>query len=479
LYTNMPESTPAPNAPGSTRFVLTLGAWFVGLFGLMRLDWVEDNLLTPLAQIQQQVADQLTGAHTDLLVFNASCSGGDPMALCAGAILAYPAAWGSRLRGAALGLLAIVLLNVVRIGNLSLVAADKDLFYLLHIYVWPGVLILATACYVFAWMNRQGGAAPAGGAGGIVLGAAARRFLLLSAALVVVYFATAPFFYESAFVDVVARWIAATGGAILAAAGTATTVSGPVIRTAHGGFRVTQECIFTPLIPLYIAGMICAPLTPWRRGLALAVTPAVFFALGVSRLLVLAVPATVIGSYSIAVHAFSQTLVALILVSVAAVYAAGPAAGARAAATRAVLALGVGIAAALAGAPLWGALFANAAGGLQGLLGHAGHAFADDQGAWLLVPAFQLGLFAALWAALAGRRGWPRALLGLGALAVTQAVLTIPVGELAWHYGFDPHAGLIRGWALAAPVGLIWLLRRPSLTPAAVPAPARAVPQAG
>ena len=92
-----------------------------------------------------------TGAHTDLLVFNASC--------------AYPAAWGARLRGAALGLLAIVLLNVVRIGNLSLVAADKDLFYLLHIYVWPGILILATACYVFAWMNRAGRAAPAGGGG--------------------------------------------------------------------------------------------------------------------------------------------------------------------------------------------------------------------------------------------------------------------------------------------------------------------------
>ena len=471
----MTESTPAPNAaPGSTRFVLTLGAYFVGLFGLMRLDWVEDNVLTPLAQIQQQVADQLTGAHTDLLVFNASCSGGDPMALCAGAILAYPAAWGSRLRGAALGLLAIVLLNVVRIGNLSLVAADKDLFYLLHIYIWPGILILATACYVFAWMNRQGRATPAGGTGGMVLGGAARRFLLLAAALVVVYFATAPFFYESAFVDIVARWIAATGGAILTAAGTATTVSGPVIRTAHGGFRVTQECIFTPLIPLYIAGMLCAPLTPWRRGLALTATPVIFFALGVSRLLVLAVPATVIGSYSIAVHAFSQILVGLILVGVAAVYAAGPAAGARAAATRAVLALGVGIATALAGAPLWGALFGNAAAGLQGLLGHAGHTFVDDQGAWILVPAFQLGLFAALWAALAGRSGWPRALLGLGALAVTQAMLTIPVGELAHHYGFNPHAGLIRGWALAAPVALVWLLRGSPPLPAFSPLAARA-----
>ena len=460
----MTQSTPAPNAaPGGTRFVLTLGAWFVGLFGLMRLDWVEDNLLTPLAQIQQQVADQLTGAHTDLLVFNASCSGGDPMALCAGAILAYPAAWGARLRGAALGLLAIVLLNVIRIGNLSLVAADKDLFYLLHIYVWPGILILATACYVFAWMNREGRAAPAGGAGatgGFVLGGEARRFLLLAAVLVVLYFATAPFFYESPMVDVVARWIAAAGGGILAATGTSTYVAGPVIRTAYGGFRVTQECIFTPLIPLYVAGALCAPLGPWRRGLVLAATPAVFFALGVSRLLVLAVPATVIGSYSIAVHAFSQTLVAMILVSVAAVYAAGPSAGARSAAGRALLALGVGLAAAVAGAPLWGAVFGNAAAGLQALAGHAGHTFADDQGAWLLVPAFQLGLFAALWAALAGRSGWRRALLGLGALALAQALLAVPVGELAHHYGFDPHAGLIRGWALAAPAVLVWWLQR-------------------
>lgn len=97
----------------------------------------------------------------------------------------------------------------------------------------------------------------------------------------------------------------------------------------------------------------------------------------------------------------------------------------------------------------------------------------------MLVPAFQLGLFAALWVALAGRDGWPRALLGLGALALTQAVLTIPVGELAQHYGFDPHVGLIRGWALAAPVGLVWLLRRPGPGSAAVPARRRAVAQAG
>ena len=94
-------SAPAPG-PGGTRFLLTLGL-VRGLFGLMRLGWVEDNLLTPLAQIQQQVADQLTGAHTDLLVFNASCSGGDPMALCAGPSWPIPPPGARACAAAALG----------------------------------------------------------------------------------------------------------------------------------------------------------------------------------------------------------------------------------------------------------------------------------------------------------------------------------------------------------------------------------------
>ena len=51
----------AAESGGSLRFALTIGAWFVGLFGLMRLGWVEHTLLTPFAQLQQRVAEQLTG----------------------------------------------------------------------------------------------------------------------------------------------------------------------------------------------------------------------------------------------------------------------------------------------------------------------------------------------------------------------------------------------------------------------------------
>ena len=327
---------------GSLRYLFTLGAWFVGLFGLMRFGWVERSLLTPFAKLQQQVADQLTGAPSDLVYADASCSGGDPMALCAGAIFAFPAAWGARLRGVTLGLLAITLLNVVRLGHLSLVATDRAQLELLHVYVWPGILIVATAAYVFGWMNRQGRSAAAGPSPGAVgLDRATGRFLVLAAMLVVAYFAAAPFFYRSPAVNVVASWIAATGGGILTAAGTAVTVDGPLVRTTHGAFVVTQECIFTPLIPLYAAGVLAARLTPARRAAALAAIPAVFFALGVSRLLVLAVPAALIGSYAAAIHAFSQTLVALILVAAAAIRTVGPVAGTRAVSLRVLGALGL------------------------------------------------------------------------------------------------------------------------------------------
>ena len=495
-----PEPVPTPAAGGvggeggALRFALTIGAWFVGLFGLMRLGWVENTLLTPFAQLQQRVAEQLTGVTSGLLYADASCSGGDPMALCMGAVFAYPAAWGARLRGAAVGLAAITALNVVRLGSLSMVAEDRGLLDVLHLYVWPGILIVAAVVYVYGWMDRQGsrrggpgrppaagaapvgapgaapvgapvgapGAAPVGALGAaLVLGGAARRFLVLTAALVAAYFAAAPFFYQSRLVYVLAGWVATAGGAVLTAGGTTATVHGAGIITAHGGFLVTQECVFTPLIPVYIAGVLAVPLVPWRRALALAATPVIFFAIGVARVLVLAVPAAFVGSYEVAIHGFSQTLVSVLLVAAAAVWTAG---NGRPGAARALMAIGAGIAAGLAAAPVLGALYGGGGAGLQALAGH-GHPFVDEQGAAAILPAFQVGLYAALWAAVAGLAEWRRALAGLGLLAAAQAALALPVGELAYHFSFDPHVSLIRALTVVVPVALVWTLARPAGAP--------------
>ena len=124
--TTDPQTRPPdpPPSSGVLRFALTAGAWFIGLFGLMRLGWVERQILLPFAQLQERVADQLTGVQTDAVYVDASCSGGDAMALCLGAVLAFPATWSARLRGAGVGLLVIAAFNIVRIGNLSLLATN-------------------------------------------------------------------------------------------------------------------------------------------------------------------------------------------------------------------------------------------------------------------------------------------------------------------------------------------------------------------
>ena len=481
--TDNSASSPAPaGSGGALRFALTVGAWFVGLFGLMRLGWVERNLLTPFAQVQQEVADQLTGAPSNLVYADASCSGGDPMALCLGAIFAFPATWSSRMRGAAVGLLAITALNIVRLGNLSLVAADRSLLDLLHIYIWPAILILAAAGYVYWWMSRQGtdSSDGTGGFGAVGMSGAARQFLLLTVLFVVGYFALTPLVYESPVVNVLSGWVAVVGGGMLAAAGTTVNVSGALLRTSHGSFLVTQECIFTPLIPVYLAGVLSVPLSRRRRALALLATPFIFFAVGVARLLVLAVPRAVIPAHDVAIHAFSQTLVAIILVAAAAIWAGTPSGARRTGgAGRGGLAIVAGFLLAAAAGLFWGDLISGATGWIQTLAGHGGHRYSDAQGALAILPAFQLGLFAALWLALGAVRSWRRALAGIGLLALLQALLLLPLGELAVHFGLDPHVGLIRTWAIAAPLGMVWLLWRPAAAARTSPLPTGPLPQPG
>ena len=352
--TTDPQTRPPdpPPSSGVLRFALTAGAWCIGLFGLMRLGWVERQILLPFAQLQERVADQLTGVQTDAVYVDASCSGGDAMALCLGAVLAFPATWSARLRGAGVGLLVIAAFNIVRIGNLSLLGDNLPLLDLLHVYIWPAILIVVAVAYVYAWMRRQMGPA-ASGAGpdpGVAWQGPARRFLLLTVVGTVAYFAAAGWVYESALLHTLGVWVAMTGAGILATLGVSATASGNIVTTTHGAFIVTQECIATPLIPVYVAGALAVPFARWQRVAALGAAPAIFFLLGVARLLVLALPTTLIASHTVAIHAFSQVLVAGLLVAGLAMLSARSV-GRQNPARRAVGAIGVGIVAALAAGP--------------------------------------------------------------------------------------------------------------------------------
>src|SRR5688572_14750578 len=135
----------------ATTFLLGAIAWSLGLFAVLRLGWVEQRLVLPLTQMQKRAADYYGGAPAAPVVATAECSGSDVLALCLAAILACPLPWRPRIAGAAGAVAFVLALNTVRIATLGHAASTPDLFRTLHLQVWPAILVLAAAGYVFAW----------------------------------------------------------------------------------------------------------------------------------------------------------------------------------------------------------------------------------------------------------------------------------------------------------------------------------------
>ena len=105
------------------------------------------------------------------------------------------------------------------------------------------------------------------------------------------------------------------------------TANANMLWTSKGAFEVTQECIATPLVPLYFAAVMTY-CTQWRwRALAFAAAVPLFVGLGIARLLVMALPAALIGSPLFLIHAFYQLLLAALVVFAAAAWRRGAARG--------------------------------------------------------------------------------------------------------------------------------------------------------
>src|SRR5688572_6899017 len=302
------------------KFALRAVAWGLGFFGLLRLNWVATHVLLPITQAQGAAAAGLLGAPAMPIEVTLACSGADALALCVGTILAYPVLWRTRIAGAAAGVTVILFLNTVRIGTLGQAAASPAWFDVLHLYVWPAMLLLTIAIYVFAWMRfadtRPGEARPA------QRPQPTRRFVVLTILFLFIFAASAPLYLESAYVLALAAFIARSAAAILNTAGVMAHAASNELWTSRGGFLVTQECISTPLLPVYLAA-ICTYGPTWRsRMLGFIAAAPLFVALGIVRLLVVALPG-VIASPLFFVHAFYQLLLGVVVVIAAALWRHG------------------------------------------------------------------------------------------------------------------------------------------------------------
>lgn len=426
------------------RFAVRAAAWSLGLFGFVRVAWIQAHVVLPVTAAQATVARALFGTPSTPVEVTLACSGADALALCCGAILAYPAGWRSRLAGAGGGVALILGLNTLRIATLGHAAASPAWFDALHLYAWPIVLTLAIAGYAFAWMALAD--RPRTSVGRAVTPSAealaprpTRRFVVLAVTFLLIFAATSPMYLESAGVMAIAGVIARAAAVVLGVAGVSAYATDNVLWTARGGFLVTQECISTPVIPLYLAA-VCSWCTTWSRRIpAIAAAVPLFIGLGVARLLLVALP-DVIGSPLFLVHAFYQLLLGAAIVFLMAFWRHGG----RTAFARALGGIAAGVLLALALGPVYARAVAYAAAPID-----------DPQGAIALMPAFQIGLYVALWGAAFVAVGWPRFLTGLVVLGLTQTAGLLALHGLAAVAGYTAHVRDVRAWSIAGPVLIV------------------------
>ena len=426
----------------AVKFALRSAGYSLAFFGLIRLDWIESHVVLPLAAFQGALAFDVVGAATSPVEVTLACSGADALALCVGSVLAYPVPWRTRGWGAIGGTALILSLNVLRIGTLGQAAGYPVWFDALHSYAWPALLMLGTAGYVFTWMSvadrRAAEIAVATSMPPRVRPHPSRRFVAFTIGFLLLFAAAAPLYLESSRVLAAGGFIARATAGVMTAAGLSAHATSNVLWTPRGAFLVTQECVSTPLIPIYLA-FVCAYSRSFGRMVVgvLAALP-LFTVLAILRLLVVALPDAIVPSPLFFVHAFYQLLLGAVIVCLAAVWRHGR----KAAPGYAVLGvLAAGLFAVLLGP-----------GYTRAIAFRPGPLLDDPQGAIAVLPAFQTALYLGLWAATFVAVGWGRFIAGLAALTLTQTAGLLALHALSNHWGISAHVRDIRGWAIAAPV---------------------------
>lgn len=146
-------------------FLVILG----GGFTLLSLNSINDHAIEPftaaiarvsgwtLNLIGQDVTLRETAIHSSRFAVNIrnGCNGVETMIIFLAAVLAFPASWGSRLIGLAVGVVAIQAVNLVRVVALFLTGVYfPDFFDASHTTLWQTVVILFGVLLWVYWANR-------------------------------------------------------------------------------------------------------------------------------------------------------------------------------------------------------------------------------------------------------------------------------------------------------------------------------------
>jgi exosortase H (IPTLxxWG-CTERM-specific) len=171
---------PAPSGPErpfwqrnrrELTFLILFAVLLGGSFTLVSLNWVNAHVIEPftggIARVSGATLDLLgqdvrmqgtiiRGSRFAVNIRN-GCNGVEAMLIFLAAVLAFPAPWRARLLGLAVGVVAIQLVNLIRVVALYLTGAYfPALFDASHTVVWQTIVILFSVLLWILWANRLG-----------------------------------------------------------------------------------------------------------------------------------------------------------------------------------------------------------------------------------------------------------------------------------------------------------------------------------
>jgi len=129
-------------------------AWVVGPWtdGVAHVaTWVARAFDPAVTVVGATLYSQANGFAVTIL---AGCNGLEAMIVLLAAILAYPAPWKHRLAGLAGGVLAVQLLNIVRIVSLFYIGQwSLAVFEWAHLYAWQALIMLDALIVWLLWLR--------------------------------------------------------------------------------------------------------------------------------------------------------------------------------------------------------------------------------------------------------------------------------------------------------------------------------------
>lgn len=150
-------------------FLVVFLLLLAGSFTLISFHWVNDRVVEPftagvaqasgaalklLGQDIRMQGSMILSERFSVNIMN-GCNGVEAMLIFFAAVLAFPAPWRARLAGLALGLVAIQLVNLVRVVALYLTGAYlPDFFDTSHTVVWQTLVILSGVLLWIFWASR-------------------------------------------------------------------------------------------------------------------------------------------------------------------------------------------------------------------------------------------------------------------------------------------------------------------------------------